>query len=355
MSSVRNDTGRTRAGLSSSVNQAVGRALSPALTSVVDDFERHLSWERGLSPHTVRAYRGDVTSLLVHAVGNTRGNIEAAGPAAERSTEGPAAASGEEDGPVRLTLDLPAMRSWLAAQRSAGASRATLARRSAAARTFTEWATRRGLLPVDPGQRLTAPRQHRTLPAVLRVDQADAAMRAAARGAGQGDPVAIRDQAVIELLYASGVRVSELCGLDVGDVDYARRVVRVIGKGGRERTVPFGVPADRALRRWQFEGRPRLLTPRSPPAFFLGARGGRLDPRTARRAVHDTMSAVPGAPDIGPHGLRHSAATHLLEGGADLRTVQELLGHASLTSTQLYTHVTVERLKAIHDRAHPRS
>ncbi|HWE87829.1 MAG TPA: tyrosine recombinase XerC [Pseudonocardiaceae bacterium] len=311
--------------------------LSPALISIVADFERHLALERGLSPHTVRAYLGDVGSLLAH--------LDCA------SGDQPSTA----DSSGALALDLAALRSWLSSLRSAGASRATLARRAAAARTFTEWAARRGLLAVDPGPRLAAPRQHRTLPTVLRPDQAASAMRAVARGADQGDPVAVRDQAVVELLYASGIRVSELCGLDIDDVDYARRVVRVIGKGSRERTVPFGVPADRALRRWQGEGRPRLVAVRSPPAFFLGARGGRLDPRTARRAVHDAMSAVPDAPDIAPHGLRHSAATHLLEGGADLRTVQELLGHASLTSTQLYTHVTVERLKAIHDRAHPRS
>lgn len=331
MCSVRSDVGRTRT------------RLSPALAAIVEDFERHLAWERGLSPHTVRAYLGDIASLLAHV---------------DRSAAGSTGGSGADSGAGQnrqLGLDLTAMRSWLAAQRSAGASRATLARRGAATRTFSEWAARRGLLPADPGPRLTAPRQHRTLPTVLRADQAEAAMHAVARGAGQGDPVAIRDQAVVELLYASGVRVSELCGLDNADVDYARRVVRVIGKGNRERTVPFGVPADRALRRWQSEGRPRLVAAHSPSALFLGARGGRLDPRTARRAVHDAMSAVPGAPDIGPHGLRHSAATHLLEGGADLRTVQELLGHASLTSTQLYTHVTVERLKAIHDRAHPRS
>ncbi|HVV20038.1 MAG TPA: tyrosine-type recombinase/integrase, partial [Pseudonocardiaceae bacterium] len=178
---------------------------------------------------------------------------------------------------------------------------------------------------------------------------------AAESGAAEGEPVALRDQAVLELLYATGVRVSELCGLDIDDVDYSRRVIRVLGKGQRERTVPFGAPAERAMWRWQFQGRPKLVGPASTSAFFLGARGGRLDPRTARRVVHDAVSAVPGAADMGPHGLRHSAATHLLEGGADLRSVQELLGHATLATTQLYTHVTVERLRAIHDRTHPRS
>jgi integrase/recombinase XerC len=165
----------------------------------------------------------------------------------------------------------------------------------------------------------------------------------------------MRDRAVLELLYATGVRVSELCGLDVDDVDYSRRVIRVVGKGRRERVVPFGIPAERALSDWQDNGRSRLAVAASPPALFLGSRGGRLDPRTARRLVHDAVDAVSGAPDVGPHGLRHTAATHLLEGGADLRSVQELLGHATLATTQLYTHVTVERLRAIHDRTHPRS
>ncbi|HEX3779030.1 MAG TPA: tyrosine recombinase XerC [Pseudonocardiaceae bacterium] len=300
--------------------------LPAASAHAVDCFERHLRFERDLSEHSVRAYAGDVVSLLTHL-------------------------SGAE----LVELDLAALRSWLAVLRAEGVSRSTLARRSAAARTFTAWAARTGLLRVDPGQRLVAPRQHRTLPAVLRPEQAAQALAAAELGAQQADPVALRDQAALELLYATGVRVSELCGLDIDDLDYSRRVIRVLGKGRRERTVPFGIPAERALRRWQAEGRPLLLAPTSGAAFFLGSRGGRLDQRTARRTVHDAIGTVAGAADIGPHGLRHSAATHLLEGGADLRSVQELLGHATLATTQLYTHVTVERLKAIHDQTHPRS
>jgi len=300
--------------------------LPSALQTSVDAFERHLMLERDLSAHTVRAYVGDVISLLAHL------------PTAELTG-----------------LDLAAMRAWLGSMLTEGASRATLARRAAAARAFSAWAARRGLLAVDPGPRLGAPRHRRVLPSVLRPDQAAAALSAAQTGAENGEPVALRDRAVLELLYATGVRVSELCGLDIDDVDYSRRVVRVLGKGQRERTVPFGIPAERAVRHWQDDGRPHLVGNRSGPALFLGARGGRLDPRTVRRAVHDAVDAVPGAADMGPHGLRHSAATHLLEGGADLRSVQELLGHATLATTQLYTHVTVERLKAIHDRTHPRS
>ena len=305
--------------------------LPASVADVLRQYERHLTLERDLSPHTVRAYLGDAVALLGHVAGN---NLE-------NATVG--------------RIDLTNLRSWLAAQRTAGASRTTLARRAAAARTFTAWAHRAGHLTTDPGPRLAAPRPHRTLPSVLRADQAKDALTAVSSGASEGDPVALRDQAVVELLYATGIRVAELCGLDLDDVDYSLRVIRVLGKGGRERSTPFGVPAERALRRWLDEGRNALVAPDSPPALFLGARGGRLNQRAVRTLVHEVVAVVPDAPDIGPHGLRHSAATHLLEGGADLRTVQELLGHATLATTQLYTHVTVERLKAIHDRTHPRS
>ncbi|HEV2783500.1 MAG TPA: tyrosine recombinase XerC [Actinophytocola sp.] len=317
------------------------RAELPAgVRAVVDEFERHLALERGRSAHTVRAYVGDVVSLLgfMHGLGAVEpGGVDRAGG---RGVE---------------ALDLTVLRAWLAAQRTAGASRTTLARRAAAARTFTAWAHRRGHLAVDPGVRLVAPRSRRTLPSVLRADQASDLLHASASGAAERDPAALRDHALLELLYATGVRVSELCGLDVGDVDLERRVVRVLGKGGKERTVPFGVPAQRAVRDWLAHGRGRLVRPGSPPALLLGARGGRFQPASVRRIVHAALAAVPDAPVMGPHGFRHSAATHLLEGGADLRSVQELLGHATLATTQLYTHVTVERLKAIHDRTHPRS
>jgi integrase/recombinase XerC len=173
--------------------------------------------------------------------------------------------------------------------------------------------------------------------------------------AGAEEPAGLRDAVVLELLYASGIRVSELVGLDVDDVDRGRRLLRVLGKGRKERSVPYGVPAEAALDAWLTRGRPALATPHSGPALLLGVRGGRLDAREARRIVHAAVAAAPGAPDVGPHGLRHSAATHVLEGGADLRSVQELLGHASLATTQIYTHVTVERLRAVHAQAHPRA
>ena len=247
------------------------------------------------------------------------------------------------------------LRSWLAAQAAAGVARTTLARRTSAVKTFTAWATRRGLLMTDPAVRLQVPKSRRTLPAVLRQDQALDAMAAANSGAEQGDPMALRDRLIVEMLYATGIRVSELCGLDVDDIDMSRRLVRVLGKGNKQRTVPFGEPAQAALTAWLTDGRPTLATADSGPALLLGARGRRLDQRQARTVVHQTVAAVDGAPDIGPHGLRHSAATHLLEGGADLRIVQELLGHSTLATTQLYTHVTVARLRAVHDQAHPRA
>jgi integrase/recombinase XerC len=234
-----------------------------------------------------------------------------------------------------------------------------MARRAAAARAFTAFAHARDLMPADPGPLLGMPRIPRRLPEVLRQDQVAAVLAEAAAGAsggsGRDEALALRDAAIVELLYATGIRVGELCGLDLGDLDEGRRTVRVLGKGNRERTVPAGVPAVKAVAAWARSGRPVLVTPRSGHALFLGARGRRLDPRTARRVVHTCLAAVPGMPDSGPHGLRHAAATHLLEGGADLRSVQEILGHASLTSTQIYTHVSIERLQSAYRQAHPRA
>jgi integrase/recombinase XerC len=298
--------------------------------AVLEEFDQYLALERGRSEHTRRAYLGDLRSLFAYL--------------ARRSP----------DAGLRA-LTLPVLRSWLAEQATAGASRATLARRTSAVKTFTAWALRRGLITDDPAARLQVPKARRTLPAVLRQDQALDAMNAAKSGAQQGDPIALRDRLIVEMLYATGIRVSELCGLDIDDVDTSRRLLRVLGKGNKQRTVPYGEPAHAALTAWLSAGRPELVSAGSGAALLLGARGKRLDPRQARTVVHQTMSAVAGAPDIGPHGLRHSAATHLLEGGADLRVVQELLGHSTLATTQLYTHVTVARLRAVHDQAHPRA
>ncbi|MEU1399910.1 tyrosine recombinase XerC [Micromonospora zamorensis] len=344
--------------------RAMHQALPPELRDAVDDFAEHLSRVRNRSAHTVRAYVTDLVSLLDHAV--RMGCVDLA------------------------ELDLSVLRSWLAKQRTTGAARTSLARRAASARAFSAWAHRAGLLSADVGAALASPRAHRELPSVLRADQAAALVEAPSRlatpvgpsatdpparqappvGAAPTDPppgptpgaaqtaeteaVPLRDRVLLELLYATGVRVSEACGLDVGDVDHGRRVIRVFGKGGRERAVPYGVPAQRALDEWLRRGRPALVGARSGDALLLGARGGRLNPTTARQIVGAYAEAA-GLPRTSPHGLRHSAATHLLEGGADLRAVQELLGHASLASTQIYTHVSVERLRAAYRQAHPRA
>jgi integrase/recombinase XerC len=327
--------------------------LPDRLAAALETFRRHLAAERGVSAHTVRAYLGDVRALLEYA--------------AQSGVTSP-------DG-----LNIAVLRGWLAGQHASGRARATLARRAASARTFTAFGHARGWLPSDPGPLLGTPRLRRKLPEVIRQDQMAAVLGAPGgqrgrRGPppGSGQPgsaeppggselgprelaLILRDTAIMELLYATGIRVSELCGLDLGDLDHERRTVRVLGKGGKERTVPVGLPAERATARWARDGRPVLLTRDSASALFLGARGRRLDPRTARRVVHTRLAAVPAVPDTGPHGLRHAAATHLLEGGADLRSVQEILGHASLATTQIYTHVSVERLASAFRQAHPRA
>ena len=319
-----------------------GSGLPPEMTAALTAFERHLRAERSLSPHTVRAYLGDVGSLLEHAAGD--------------GVQTPAG------------LELTHLRAWLASQHASGAARTTLARRGAAARAFTAFAHRRGWLATDPGLRLGTLKARRALPHVLRQDEMRAVLDTAARhaetaGSGQAPgsgqaaqrAVALRDAAILELLYATGIRVSELCGLTPDSFDHGRQTVRVVGKGDKERTVPVGQPALRAVARWLTAGRPVLAGPGSGPALFLGVRGGRLDPRTARRIVHERLRDGGAARQTGPHGLRHSAATHLLEGGADLRSVQEILGHSSPATTQIYTHVSIERLKSSYRQAHPRA
>ncbi len=303
--------------------------LSEAFAEALAAYERHLSSERDLAAHTVRAYLGDVQGMLTHA-----------------------SALGISD--VR-SLDLRALRSWLANQQTRGRARSTMARRATAVRVFTAWALRTGRADTDPGAALGTPKAHKSLPAALNAAQARALLEAAAVHADDGSAIGRRDVAILELLYATGIRVGELCGLDVDDVDRGRRVVRVLGKGRKERAVPYGVPADRAVGLWLETGRPELFRPGAGAAMFLGARGGRIDQRAVRSLVHARLAEIPEAPDMGPHGLRHSAATHLLEGGADLRTVQELLGHASLSTTQIYTHVTTDRLRQAYRLAHPRA
>ena len=291
-------------------------------------YARHLGAERGRSPHTRRAYLGDVRNLLTFGAGRGIGEID--------------------------ELRIADLRAWLGEQADAGAARSTIARRAASARTFLGWAAHTGRIPTDPSLRLVAPKRHSALPDVLKQGEAGQLLDIAAVRADDADPIHVRDRAMLELLYASGIRVGELAALDVDDLDLDQRVVRVMGKGSKERVVPFGEPARRSLVPW-LSVRSTLATATSGPALFLGRRGRRVDARQVRSTVHEMLSHLPNAPDLGPHGLRHSAATHLLEGGADLRMVQELLGHASLATTQLYTHVSVERLRTSYEQAHPRA
>ncbi len=302
----------------------------------VDAYLRYLATERNRSVETVRAYTVDLRNLCAYARGVGRHEL--------------------------VELDLDVLRGWLAAMRSGGSAAATVARRASVARGFSAFAARRGWLPVDVADRLAGPRRSATLPTVLTAVQAwellavDPRTEADDGPAGpRRDALRARDCAVVELLYATATRVGELCGLDLDDVDDERRLVRVLGKGGHERAVPFGLPARRALRAWLDAGRLALVVPGSGGALFLGARGGRLDPRTVRRILSARLAAVGSARTASPHGLRHAAATHLLEGGADLRSVQELLGHASPATTQIYTHVTAERLRAAYEQGHPRA
>jgi integrase/recombinase XerC len=301
-----------------------------ALDEVRSAFERYLEAERNLSAHTIRAYLGDLNSFFDHL---------------ERL-----------DVSDFATLELAHIRSWLANQQVKGGARTTLSRRATSIRLFTKWATKKGYLIKDVGATLATPKGARTLPDVLTVADASLAMDAMAARVGEEDgPISKRDAAMLEILYASGARVSELCGLDLEDIDYARSTIRVLGKGNKERTIPIGNPAMRALETWLKNGRDSLAGAKSERAVFLGARGKRIDQRTVRTMVYHALAALEGVEKMGPHALRHSAATHLLEGGADLRTVQEILGHASLATTQIYTHVSTERLQKAFKQAHPRA
>lgn len=303
---------------------------SAAFNEVRSAFEKYLEAERNLSVHTVRAYMGDLDSLLEHL---------------ERLELKKFA-----------DLDISHIRSWLANLQVKGGARTTLSRRAVSVRLFTKWAAKKGFLIKDVGENLATPKGHRTLPDVLNVADASTAMDAlATRAAEEETPSSIRDLAMVEILYASGARVSELCGLDLEDIDYERRTIRVLGKGNKERTIPIGAPAVRALESWLKVGRPSMASDKSDRAIFLGARGKRIDQRTVRTVVYNALQALEGVERMGPHALRHSAATHLLEGGADLRTVQEILGHASLATTQIYTHVSTERLQKAFKQAHPRA
>jgi integrase/recombinase XerC len=304
--------------------------VSENYEKLIAAFTRHLEVERSLSVHTIRAYIGDLESLVDHLQNVGVADIS--------------------------QLELIHLRSWLANQQVKGGARTTLSRRAVSVRLFTKWAVKNKYLAKDVAATLATPKGHRTLPEVLEIADAKVAMDSlATRAAEEETPISLRDVAMVEMLYASGARVAELCGLDLGDVDYDRQTIRVLGKGNKQRTIPLGNPAMRALNAYLTDARDSLKNAQSENAVFLGARGKRIDQRTVRTVVYNALQAIEGIERMGPHALRHSAATHLLEGGADLRTVQEILGHASLATTQIYTHVSTERLQKAFKQAHPRA
>ena len=297
---------------------------------LAEAYRSHLITERNLSENSIRAYLADLESLLLHI--NQLGVTEFS------------------------QLDINHLRSWLANLQIKGAARSSITRRVVSIRAFTYWGARNGWLPADIGKDLVAPKPERTLPKVLDVAGAATTLDSLALRAGEENtPQALRDLAIVETLYGSGIRVSELVGLNTSDIDRNRNTLRVIGKGDKERIVPIGLPALRAIDEWLKQGRPNLISNDSKDALFIGARGKRIDQRVVRDIVYQATEALGGNKKLGPHALRHSAATHLLEGGADLRTVQEILGHSSLSTTQIYTHVTQERIKKAYEQAHPRA
>ena len=322
-----------------------GSAADLARLEAFTDHQRH---ELHRSENTVRAYETDLRDLLAHL---HREHPQTTGPAA------PAGVSALD------ALDLTDLRRWLAGMARAGLARTTLARRVSSARTYMAWAVREGLRPEDPTVRLAAPTAASTLPPVLQRSQIERLLHALAEDVvaadTAGDPktaaVARRDLALLELLYATGVRVAELAGLDVDDLDAGRRTLTVVGKGDRQRTVPYGGPAAEAVADWLAGGRPVLAGEGSGAALFLGVRGGRVGVRQVRAVVDRALEGLGDTAARGPHALRHTAATHLLDGGADLRSVQEVLGHSSLRTTQVYTHVSIDRLREGYRQAHPRA
>jgi integrase/recombinase XerC len=313
----------------------VGDDGTVQLDRAVDDFSTHLGIERAFSVHTVRSYRSDLSQLAAYA--HSRGVNEAG------------------------SIDLELLRDWLWQATQTGVAKSTLARRSAAARSFTAWLAKQGELPSDTGSRLRAPKSDHHLPRVLTRGQMEQLLSGLVDRTAAGDPLPLRDLAIVELLYASALRVSEVAGLDLDSIDLDRLTVRVLGKGSKERVVPFGVPAKDALVDYLGRGRKEILGARSDTslpetrALFLSSRGSRIGTRAIYSLVAGLLEGLPGSGGSGPHTLRHTAATHLLDGGADLRAVQDMLGHASLGTTQIYTHVSAERLKESYRSAHPRA
>lgn len=297
--------------------------------STIDRFIQYLELELGRSSNTAKAYRKDLENLVEFVI--TKGCTELS------------------------DVGIMELRGWLADQRNSGLTSATIARRATAARTFFAWATHNQQLTEDPAAALVIPKVSKKLPNVLQQNQATQVMQRAATRADDNAPEHVRDLAILELMYATGIRVGELVGLDIGDIDQSRRTIKVTGKGSKQRVVPYGSMAEKTLTAYLKTARSALANELSGKAVFLGSRGKRIDQRVVRKMVTEVLATLEGVPDLSPHGFRHSAATHLIEGGADIRAVQEILGHASLSTTQLYTHVSMDRLRAVFEQAHPRA
>lgn len=315
---------------------AVNAEAAALVENIVCNYENELLVRRGYSAHTAQAYCHDARSLLEFCF-----------------AQDPTANAQDLTESLR-SLDILDLRSWLAAKTAAADSgnslaKATVARAVAAVRSFTSWGYRSGLLASDPGLRLKSPKVEHKLPRVLSIEQARQLLDYAKAKAAGADPIAVRNWAIFETLYACGIRVSECCGMDVRDLNVDS--LRVLGKGSKERVVPFGIPARRALDAWLQE---RRKIAKDTQALFVGEKGRRIDSRVVRQELRK-LCLEAGVPEISPHDLRHSAATHLLSGGSDLRSVQEVLGHSSLGTTQRYTHVSADRLQAVFQQAHPRA
>jgi integrase/recombinase XerC len=298
------------------------------LPSAIDQFGAELSVGRGFSSNTVKAYLSDVSDLQDFMESKNQNEI--------------------------LDLDLELLRDWLWRVSEKGLTKTTLARKSAAVRAFTAWLYKNGKLDTDPGLRLRSPKASRTLPKVLSREAMSGIFDKLEPLATVDNPSGIQDLLMVELLYGSGIRVSELVGLNLEDIDYGRKILRVTGKGNKQRMVPYSDPASDALAAWIRSGRMQFENEVSQNALLITSRGKRVGVRQVYALVASLLSET-AVGQAGPHALRHSAATHLLDGGADLRAVQELLGHSSLATTQIYTHVSVDRLKQGYLKAHPRA
>ena len=298
------------------------------ISFLVEDFALELSRVKGHSDNTVKAYLSDINDLISFMVSKSQTEIS--------------------------DLDLELVRDWLWRASEKGLSKTTLARKSAAVRAFTAWLHKNGKLEIDPGLKLRSPKAGRPLPKVVSRESMKEVFEKLEPLAKPENPAAIQDLLIVELLYGSGIRVSELVGLNLEDIDYGRKILRVTGKGNKQRMVPYSEPAGFAIDKWISKGRPQFDNEISQGALLINSRGKRVGVRQVYALVAKLLSETPVG-QAGPHALRHSAATHLLDGGADLRAVQELLGHSSLATTQIYTHVSVDRLKQGYLKAHPRA